>query len=75
MDNKQLDRIASALERLAPEPAKSDDMAAFEGYIWQSDYSILRGIRTIQRLPLNTLIGIDQQKHQLLKIAAPLPPA
>ena len=67
MDNKQLNRIASALERLAPEPAKNDDMAAFEGYIWQSDESILRGIRTIQRLPLDTLIGIDQQKHQLIE--------
>ena len=67
LDNQQLERIACALERLAPEPAKSDDMASFEGYIWHSEDAILRGIRQIQRLPLETLIGIDQQKHQLIE--------
>lgn len=68
LDQKnQLVRIADALERLAPQQTHSDDIQAFEGYIWQSETKRLKGISSIQRLPLDTLIGIDQQKMALLE--------
>ena len=62
----QLERIADALDRLAPPPAYSDDLTSFDGYIWHSETQSLKGIPEIQRLPLDTLIGIDQQKKLLL---------
>ena len=65
-DKKELSRIADALERLAPMALADDDLFQFEGYIWQSEGKRLKGIAQIQRLSLDSLIGIDQQKQALL---------
>ncbi len=57
-----LERIAAALERLAPAPAANTDWAAYPAYVW--DGSAARGIEQIEAPALGQLIGIDRQKGQ-----------
>lgn len=62
-----LTRIADALERLAPPQNAEIDLTAHEGYIWVAEKSIFHPVDEIQRLPLESLQGIDQQKQKLLE--------
>ena len=62
-----LDRIADALERLAPPAQEQTDLTKFEGYIWDSEKQAFRPVDEIYRLPLDSLRGIDQQKELLLE--------
>lgn len=62
-----LTRIAEALERLAPPKTPEIDLTAYQGYIWVSEKSNFHPVTEIQRLPLESLQGIDQQKQQLLE--------
>jgi len=62
-----LTRIANALERLAPPKTADIDMKSHQGYIWVSEKSSFHAVDEIQRLPLDSLQGIDQQKQQLLE--------
>ncbi len=62
-----LTRIAEALERLAPPKTPEIDLTAYQGYIWVSEKSNFHPVPEIQRLPLESLQGIDQQKQQLLE--------
>ncbi|QQV76405.1 ATP-binding protein [Sphingomonas aliaeris] len=59
-----LDRIADALERLAPPPAASADPLKHPAYVWKSD--VLVATRAFVALPLEQLIGIDKQKAALV---------
>lgn len=59
-----LDRIAAALERLAPAAAATADPLAHPAYLWRSGaLAVARGWRPQS---LDTLIGIDRQKEALL---------
>jgi predicted AAA+ superfamily ATPase len=62
-----LTRIANALERLAPPKTADIDMKSHQGYVWVSEKSSFHAVDEIQRLPLDSLQGIDQQKQQLLE--------
>ena len=62
-----LTRIAEALERLAPPKPAEIDLTSYQGYIWVSEKSNFHPVTEIQRLPLESLQGIDQQKQQLLE--------
>ncbi len=62
-----LARIADALERIAPVKAEDASLEAYEGYIWLSDKKSLKAVLEIQRLPIDNLFGIDQQKQLLLE--------
>lgn len=70
-----LDRIAAALERLAPPPPATPDLAAFPAYVWHRGY--LAPARAFAPLPLDELVGIDAQKATLVenvrRLAAGLP--
>jgi predicted AAA+ superfamily ATPase len=59
-----LDRIAAALERLAPPPATPADPLAHPAYVWRGD--ALAAARGFAALPLERLRGIDKQKAALL---------
>ena len=60
-----LDRIAEALERLAPHRAPLPDFNAAEAFVWQSPVSFLPVTR-INRVPLGLLKGIDLVLGQLV---------
>lgn len=62
-----LKRIADALDRLAPPKDAEIDLTAHQGYIWVAEKSNFHPVDNIQRLPLESLQGIDQQKQRLLE--------
>ena len=59
-DRDPLDRIAAALERLAPPAPPATDWAAHPGYVW--DHAGVRAVPWIDAPPLALLKGIDAQK-------------
>ena len=62
-----LKRIADALDRLAPPRNAEIDLTAHQGYIWVAEKSNFHPVDEIQRLPLESLQGIDHQKQRLLE--------
>lgn len=61
-----LERIARALERLTPGPAKPPNWQAAEGFAWVAAEHALQPLNSIARVPLALLKGIDRQRDQLL---------
>ena len=61
-----LSRIADALDRLMPPPAEQADLVAHEGYMWEAKTKMFHAINSIQRLPLDSLKGIQQQRDTLM---------
>lgn len=62
-----LNRIADALERLAPLPVDESTLPKAEGYVWEADTKQCRPIDKIARLPLSVLRGISPQIEKLLE--------
>lgn len=60
-----LQRIAAALERLAPPPPPEADLAAHPAYLWRG--GMLVAARGFVPLPLDALVGIDRQKAALVE--------
>ena len=65
-----LERIAAALERLAPVPPTDTEWTAHPAYVW--DGSSARGIERIEAPALDQLMGIDRQKAQVAENVARL---
>lgn len=63
MGEEALERIAAALERIAPPPAPSTDWHSAPAYVWEGERA--RAVPVIDALPLNALHGIDAQKQAL----------
>ena len=61
-----LSRIADALDRLRPPLAEQADLFAHEGYIWEAKTKVFHAINSIERLPLDSLKGIQQQRDTLM---------
>jgi len=61
-----LERIAAALERLAPDPIPAPPWSASEGFVWDAGKNSLAPLPSIARVPLALLKGIDRQRDQLL---------
>ena len=59
MNDATLQRIADALERLAP-PVRSADWRAHPAYVW--DGHAVRPVEALQALPLDLLKGVEAQK-------------
>lgn len=61
-----LQRIADALERIAPRPSEQADPLAFPGYVWDGPEGRLDPVTSIDHVPLSALVGIEQQKDAAL---------
>jgi predicted AAA+ superfamily ATPase len=61
-----LERLAAALERLAPQPAPAFDFSVAEAYVWQSSPPAFMPVPEVNRQPLGLLKGIDRASAQLL---------
>ena len=64
---KQLNRIADALERSAPPIAEECDLSPADAFIWQADRAFLQPVKTVNRIDLDLLQGIDHVRDILLK--------
>ncbi len=58
------ERIATALERLAPNIAPPKDWLHAPAYVWDGEHA--QAVDPLEALPLATLRGVDEQKDALL---------
>ncbi|HTT80548.1 MAG TPA: ATP-binding protein [Stellaceae bacterium] len=72
-----LQRIADALERLAPSGAAVNDLDAADAFVWHAEREWLEPVPSVNRVPLGLLRGIDRVRDILLdnteRFAAGLP--
>ena len=61
-----LDRIAAALERLAPGPAETPGWSA-SAYLWHAAPDRLQPVPRVSRIALDLLVGIDRQRDTLME--------
>jgi predicted AAA+ superfamily ATPase len=61
----QLERIAAALERLAPSPRGNDDLSRGEAFVWSASSGALESVAKVNRLPLALLKGVDRVRDLL----------
>jgi uncharacterized protein len=59
------ERIAQAIERLAPEPSPAPDLKSADAYVWDAERRTLHPVSDTQAIPLNLLLGIDQKRDTL----------
>ncbi|HRO50655.1 MAG TPA: ATP-binding protein [Hyphomicrobium sp.] len=73
----RLDRIAAALERLAPPALRPQRFDAADAFVWQAASLGFQPVPRVNRVPLGLLKGIDHAATQLLdntrRFAAGLP--
>ena len=60
-----LERIANALERLAPETSIVEQKMDSTAYVWDKELNHLKAIKNVSRLDLTLLKGLDQQTQIL----------
>ena len=61
-----LERIANALDRLAPPEKKIKNLDKSEGFVYESKSGLVRPVLEINRIPIELLQGIVSQKQILL---------
>lgn len=71
------ERIARALERLAPKEPRRADFGSGEAFVWQPDPEDFLTVARVSRVPLSLLKGVDGMRDNLLansaRFAAGLP--
>jgi uncharacterized protein len=72
-----LQRVADALERLAPPAAPANDLESADAFVWHAERGWLEPVPTVNRVDLELLQGIDRVRDILLdntrRFAAALP--
>ncbi len=61
-----LERVAAALERLAPAPHGAPDFAAAEAFVWHPNPDRLVPVAEVARVDLPLLVGVDRSRDTLL---------
>lgn len=61
-----LERIARALERLAPPAPAAPDFSAADAFVWRAARGEFSPVAKINRVDISLLEGIDRQREQLL---------
>lgn len=64
--NDPLERIAAALERMAPAPLPAPDFGAASAFVWHVDPDRLVPVTSVNRVHMDLLIGVDQARDILL---------
>ncbi len=62
-----VERIARALERLAPPAPRQPDFDQAEAFIWQAEPAAFLPVTEVNRLPLRLLKGVDRMRDTLLE--------
>ncbi|MEL6645268.1 MAG: ATP-binding protein [Pseudomonadota bacterium] len=61
-----LDRIAAALERLAPAPMPAPSFTEADAFVWHTDPDRLSPVGQVNRVDLGLLLGVDRARDTLL---------
>ncbi|MCX7559458.1 ATP-binding protein [Sulfitobacter sp. F26204] len=67
MIDDPMDRIAMALERMAPAPAPAPDFEAASAFVWHTEPDRLEPVAQISRIDLGLLVGVDRSRDTLLQ--------
>ncbi len=65
MDENALARIAQALERISPPPAKAPDFDAAGAFVWHTSPDRLDPVADVSRIDLSLLVGINRARDIL----------
>lgn len=65
MDDTALTRIAEALERLSPPPARRPDFDAANAFVWRTAPERLDPVTDVARVDLSLLVGINRARDIL----------
>ena len=66
MIDDPMDRIAQALERLAPAPLPAPDFSSATAFVWHTQPDRLEAVPKVARISLNLLVGVDRSRDTLL---------
>ena len=66
MSDTALDRIAAALERMAPAPLATPDFDVTSAFVWHTGPDRLEPVHNVSRVGLDLLIGVDRSRDTLL---------
>ena len=67
MIDDPMDRIAQALERMAPVPMPAPDFDAASAYVWHTQPDRLEPVADVARVDLDLLVGVDRSRDTLLQ--------
>src|SRR5579862_8172558 len=65
-----LNRIAHALERLAPPGPAANDLDAADAFVWHAEREWFEPVASVNRVPIGLLRGIDRVRDILLENTA-----
>ena len=64
---EELSRIADALDRMSPTPLSAPDFESAEAFLWNISPDRLTPVKSISRIKLDLLIGINRSRDTLLQ--------
>ena len=67
MINDPMERIAEALERMAPAPMAAPDYDAADAFVWHVSPDRLEPIGKVNRVDIDLLVGIDRSRDTLVE--------
>ncbi|MFO7757485.1 MAG: ATP-binding protein [Roseovarius sp.] len=67
MTTDPMERIADALERLAPAPLTVPDFGVADAFVWHVSPDRLEPVATVNRVDMRLLVGIDRSRDTLLE--------
>ncbi len=62
-----LERIAAALERIAPAPLTAPDLKQAVAFVWHVDPDFLQPVADVSRVDLSLLVGINRARDTLMQ--------
>ncbi|MBS8226501.1 ATP-binding protein [Vannielia litorea] len=62
-----MDRIAAALERMAPPPLENPDFTSASAFLWHADPDALEPVDQVNRVDIGLLVGIDRSRNTLVE--------
>jgi predicted AAA+ superfamily ATPase len=62
-----MDRIAQALERMAPAPVAAPDFASASAFVWHTAPDRLEPVATVSRVDIGLLVGVERSRDTLLQ--------
>ncbi len=65
MNNDLIERIAEALERMAPAPISAPDLDVADAFVWHTMPDRLDPVQSVNRIDVDLLVGVDRSRDTL----------
>ena len=67
MIDDPMDRIAAALERMAPAPQPAPDFDAATAFVWHTGPDRLEPVKKVSRVDISLLVGVERTRDTLMQ--------